>query len=111
MGANGTTTLNFGAFPGSPEASDDVSGQSGLVAASRLDAWVMPITTADHSADEHLVEALDVKAVYKLDGTLTVKGVVVTFPALRGNDLSGSSRSGSTAHRLFGQFSVGWVWI
>lgn len=62
MGAQGTTTVDFGAFPGAMDASVAVTGQAGIVAGSLVEAWLRPAATADHTADEHLVEPLRVLA-------------------------------------------------
>ena len=105
MADSGTTTLNFGAFPGSPEASVDVTGQTGFVSTSEVEAWVMPVATADHSVDEHLIENLKVMAHYQADGTIRIKGSVEPFFGFRPPAGEGTQR-----HRLFGQFTVGWVW-
>ena len=61
MGAQGTTTVDFGAFPGSADASVAVA-QAGIGAGSLAEAWIWPVATADHTADEHLVEPLKVFA-------------------------------------------------
>ena len=103
--ASGTATINFGAFPGTPEVELDVSGQTGLVATSRIEAWVLPIATADHSADEHKSESLEVKAFYKVDGTFTIRGWDNSPPPMKRQQNKISRR-----HILYGQFSVGWAW-
>jgi len=116
MPASGTTTVNFGAFPGSAEAEVDVSGQSGFVASSEVEAWVQPIATADHSADEHKIENIRVLATYKVDGTFTINGYVVPFPQTRvinysrGRAPGGGVEGLSQSHRLYGQFTVAWAW-
>lgn len=62
-GANvGTATLDFGAFPGAYDASVAVTGQAGIVAGSVVQATIRPVTTADHSPDEHMLEPLKVFA-------------------------------------------------
>ena len=62
MGAQGSTTVNFGAFPGSSDTSVAVTGQASILAGSLVEAWVSPVATGDHSADEHLVETFKVMA-------------------------------------------------
>lgn len=104
MAGHGTATIDFGAFPGAVQAQVDVTGQTGLVATSRIESWVMSIATADHTVDEHMVESLLVRAVYQVDGTLTVKGVV--DPGVGFDRVSQPAQQ----HRLHGQFSVGWAW-
>lgn len=69
MGAQGTTTVDFGAFPGKSDASATVTGQAAIVAGSLVEAWIRPVDTADHSADEHMVETLKVFAHSIIAGT------------------------------------------
>lgn len=99
MGVQGTTLLDFGAYPGANEVSLAVSGQTGFVSTSAVEAWVFPAATTNHSADEHRIEEIDVAAVYTTDGTLTLYG--------RNMALGSRSRNG---HNLYGKFNIGWVW-
>lgn len=92
MGAQGTASLDFGAFPGSDEATVDVTGQAGFVAGSLAEAWLYPKDTADHTIDEHRVECLRVDAAYQADGTIRIYG--------RQTD----------GEKLDGVWNVGWVW-
>jgi hypothetical protein len=92
MGGDGKVLLDFGPPTGTDMATVDVSGQVGLVSASRVEAWVLAEASADHSIDEHLIEELDVKAGWVVDGTLRVYG------------------RGTGQQPLVGQFNVGWVW-
>jgi hypothetical protein len=105
MGASGSTTINFGSFPGGAEAQTDVTGQTGLTSSAQIEAWILPIATAAHSADEHMIENLRVVGFYKVDGTLTVRGYVVPFPRLQN-----ASVAVSQPHLLHGQFTIGWAW-
>lgn len=91
----GTALLDFGAPPGSDTATVAVTGQAAITAASFVEAWVaIPAAgTADHNADEHWVEELDVRA-----GNI-VAGVGFT--------IYGRCRVGRTR----GQFSVAWAWV
>ena len=61
-GGAGTTTLDFGASPGTAMASVDVTGLGTIGAGSRVQAWVVATATADHSADEHVAESLKIVA-------------------------------------------------
>lgn len=102
MGATGTTTLDFGAFPGKSDASVAVAGQAAIVAGSLVEAWVRPAATADHTLDEHLVETLNVVAGNIVAGTgFTIYGVNV-------NQLS--EPDGGKGTRIYGLWSVAWVW-
>lgn len=53
--AQGTTTVNFGAFPGTDAVAITVTGITGSPTLG--EAWIVPTGTADHSADEHLLAA------------------------------------------------------
>lgn len=93
MGASGTATLNFGAYPGATDASVAVTGQGSIVSGSLVEAWLRMEATADHSADEHWVEEIEVRA-----------GNIV---AATGFTIYGISRSKT---RLDGTWTIGWVW-
>lgn len=100
--ATGTTTLDFGAFPGSTDDAVVVTGQAGISSTSPVEAWVIPVATADHSVDEHLVETIKVFAGNVVAGTgFTIYGV---------SDQQLQDPNGYTP-MLTGQFSVGWVWV
>jgi hypothetical protein len=50
----GTATINFGAHPGSNEASVTVTGLTTISATSKAEAWVMADdTSANHTASDH----------------------------------------------------------
>jgi hypothetical protein len=52
--STGTATINFGADPGSNEASVAVTGQTGILSNSKVEAFVMADdTTSDHTANDH----------------------------------------------------------
>lgn len=125
MGAQGQTTVNFGAFPGSSDTSVAVTGQAGILAGSLVEAWIRPEATADHSADEHVFETIRVVA-----GNV-VPGTGFTIYALNTNTLNepltepgvGSFRSAATTvygyikpavggkgTLLYGTWTVAWVW-
>jgi hypothetical protein len=125
VGAQGQTTIDFGAFPGASDASVVITGQTGILASSLVEAWLRPEATADHSADEHVVETLRVVA-----GNV-VAGVGFTIYGVNTNTLNepltpaGVSRFRSTTTttyghtmpsiggqgtRISGRFTVAWVW-
>lgn len=133
MGATGTTTIDFGAFPGKSDASVDVTGQAAIVAGSLVEAWIRPADTADHSADEHMMETLKVVAGNIVAGTgFTIYGLntnqinepvlpdpfngamfqnSATAVAWRAATSPGwSQRGGGMGTRLYGQWSVAWAW-
>lgn len=87
MGAQGTAIVNFGAFPGGFEAQVDVVGQAGLTAANLIEAWVFPVDTAEHGADEHLVETIRVIAKFKQNGEFTIYAYQASEVLLRDDGL------------------------
>lgn len=94
MGAQGTADLDFGAFPGKSDASVAVTGQASIIAGSLVEAWIRPEATADHSADEHMLETLDIVARDIVAGTgFTIYGINEGFGT-----------------RLYGVWKVAWVW-
>jgi hypothetical protein len=76
MAATGTASLDFGVFPGTSHTSLTVTGQAGITAGSLVEAWIFPAATADHTADEHVVESIKVMAGNVVAGTgFTIYGV------------------------------------
>lgn len=73
-GASGLTQLDFGT--GAVHATVDVTGQTGILSTSRLFASIRVAASADHSADEHVVEELRVSAGAIVAGDkFTIHGV------------------------------------
>jgi hypothetical protein len=119
--AQGTTTINFGSFPGSSDTSVDVTGQTGITGSSLVEAWIYPVATADHSADEHMVETVKAVAGNVVAGTgFTVYGfntseirepLLSAEPSTRNLAMPQHyAQAGGRAPRLYGQFTVAWVW-
>jgi hypothetical protein len=92
MGAQGHTTVDFGVFPGTAEARVTITGETGIVAASDVEAWIRCEASADHSADEHAIEDFDVHAQDISAGS----GFLITVRPRVG--------------RAYGVFNVSWVW-
>ena len=91
----GSATLDFGASPGSDEASAVVTGQTGILAGSHCEAFWMGDATADHSADEHAL------------GPFVIALVCRDVVAGTGFTVVGRSTSGVA---ITGQWTVRWVW-
>jgi hypothetical protein len=125
-GASGQTTVDFGAFPGSSDASVDITGQTGFDAASNVaQAWLMGVDTDDHTADEHRVETISVSVgalstgagftIYaqntsQLNEPLDVAGVV-GFRSVVGSVYGYAGKSiGGKGTRIWGKWTVGWRW-
>lgn len=98
-GAGGTTitsgqaTLSFGAFPGAAYEALAVAGQAGIVGGSMVEVWVRPAATADHTADEHIV-----------DPPRVVAGDIVAATGF-------TIHAFSTNHlRHHGEYNIAWSW-
>ena len=98
--ASGTTSVDFGAFPGKSDTSVAVTGQAAIVAGSIIGAWIRPVATADHTADEHLVETISITA-----GNI-VAGTGFTIYATNTNQVADPKAS----PRLYGLWTVAWAW-
>lgn len=121
------TTIDFGAFPGKTHATKDITGQAGILAGSRVEAWIMPEATADHTEDEHMVDPprvfVPVSSIvpgtgftihaFPRDGMSEPLG----YARIRDGDavvLSGSQplapSVGGFQPMPYGLWSVGWAW-
>jgi hypothetical protein len=126
MGAQGTTTIDFGAFPGSSDTSVAITGQASILAGSLVEAFLFPAVTADHTADEHVVETIRVMAGNVVAGTgftvyatntsmlnepLNSAGVSNFRDAAASVYGAGGEQSiGGAGTRIYGTWSIGWVW-
>lgn len=111
--ATGTADLNFGAFPGASDASVAVTEQGSIASDSLVEAWIRPVATANHSADEHLVENLKVIAGNIVAGTgFTIYGFNTTPHFGGGESLDGNYNVRPTnSSRLYGIWKVNWAWV
>ena len=118
MGAQGTATLDFGAFPGSSVTSVDVAA-AGIVASSAVEAWIRPVASADHTVEDHIAANMRVVGQYLSDGNIRIYGVNNNdvMPPLE--DTPASTATGIRNRKiivrqnppmLVGQFNVFWVW-
>ena len=114
MGAQGTTTVNFGAFPGSSDTLAVITGQAAILGGSLVEAWILPAVTADHSADEHIFDTVKVVAGNISAGvgfTIYAANTSTLNEPLTEADRSSSAPSvGGQGTRLYGLFNVAWVW-
>lgn len=94
MGANGHTTVTFGSAPGTggDAARITITGQAGIVGSSDVEATLRCEASADHSADEHFVENIRVRAGNIVAGT----GFDIVPECLLGT--------------AYGVWNVTWVW-
>jgi hypothetical protein len=127
MGSQGTTTVNFGAFPGAHESSVAVTGQSGIVGGSLTEAWLRPEATSDHSVDEHYAEFPSIKVWASAPSAgvgftiyaryeppvregLSFPGQVPRFSGDQIVQPTSVPSVGGTVPRVYGQWTVAWVW-
>lgn len=90
----GTATIDFGASPGSNEASIAVTGQAAISATSKAEAYVMADdVSGSHTASDH--RYLPLFAVFTC-GTPTAA--------------TGFTIYGRSAEKLEGTFALRWVW-
>jgi hypothetical protein len=125
MATTGTVELDFGAFPGASDASVAVTGQAAIIAGSLVEAWFRPVDTADHSADEHMLETIKVFAHSIVPGTgFTISGFNTSQlneplsdpdtdkrAALGTSPRTGAAPGiGGMGTRIYGKWTVAWVW-
>lgn len=91
MASSGIATINFGGSTGSDLTTVVVTGQTGIVTGSAVEAWMMYETSSDHTADEHLIVPITLRC-----GDI-VAGVGFTIHA-------------SSEWLLNGTFTVRWAW-
>jgi hypothetical protein len=91
MGATGTSTLNFGATPGTNLVTTTITGQATIASGSQVEAYLMADSTATHNTYEHSIVPLNITCGNIVAGT--------------GFDIYASSDL-----RIDGTFNVHWVW-
>lgn len=103
--ATGTAVVDFGVFPGKSDAFVAVTGQSGILSTSLVEAWLFG-STADHSEDEHRIEQLRVFVGNVVAGT--------GFTIYLTHDNQVTPRKGDPGEgqgtRVYGQWKVAWAW-
>jgi len=90
----GTATIDFGAFPGTSEASIAVTGQGSILASSKVEAFIMADdTTSDHTASDH-----------------RYVGLWLNLSCGTPTGGTGFTIYGRSTEKLQGTFAVRWVW-
>lgn len=90
----GTVTIDFGASPGSNEATVDVTGETGISSTSKVSIFVMGSdTSVDHTAADHK---------YLLALASFVAHTVVTGV--------GFTVGGRSIHKMQGKWTLRWTW-
>ena len=93
MSTQGIATIDFGALPGTSNASVTITGQAGIASDALVDAWLIPEDGADHLADDYVIDGPEILAGNVVAGT--------------GFTIYAKSRGDGFA---YGQWKVGWVW-
>ena len=92
--ATGSATINFGAHPGSNEASVTITGQATISATSKAEAWVMgDDTSVDHTASDH--RYLPQFASFTCGTPTAATGFTIYARSI---------------HKLTGNYTLRWVW-
>ena len=91
MSGTGSAVLDFGSAPGTNYVTTTVTGETGILAGSKVEAFIMAEATATHNAYEHTI------APIKLTCGNIVAGTGFDIYAV-------------TDWRLDGTFNVSWVW-
>lgn len=125
---SGDAAVDFGAFPGTSDARVSVTGQSGILATSFVTAQLYAKDTADHKADEHWVETIDIRVgeiVEDVGFTIYAKNtnqVNEPLQPIKGREnrtLAGGlvapatmqmPLAGGLSTKIYGQFAVKWSW-
>lgn len=107
----GTTSINFGAFPGVSDVTATVTGQTGIAGTSLVEAWIYPTATSDHSVDEHWVDPPNVKAGNIVAGTgFTIYGSAQPQDAQSLSQSLSLINTGGDSARPYGLWTCAWVW-
>lgn len=93
MGAQGTTTIDFGSTP-AESASVNITGQTSIIAGSHAEAFWMADSTAGNTATDHE----EASAFCRLVCTDVVAGTGFTIKAF------------NTYALATGTFTIRWVW-
>ena len=89
----GNSVIDFGAYPGSNEASVSVTGQSSILTTSSVEAWLMAESQGTHTVND---------ATYAF--LLTAISCSVPTASV------GFTIYARSTEKLQGQFKVRWVW-
>lgn len=110
----GVATINFGAFPGAPSAQLTIAASDVDDPNAVIDAWIVPIATADHSADEHsadppLVSAQVVGVTLVINAFASGRDKPVPAGTPFGQTTTSQMPIGEQQPMPYGAWSVGWA--
>lgn len=112
MGAQGSVEIDFGAWPGAVEDETDVSA-TGVIVTSLVEAWLVPLATADHTVDEHIamIDSLRVQARYLSNDNIRIRVQPVYPEQMVYINPEPILEAGQAQKVLtYGKWNVGWVW-
>ena len=123
-GNTGTANLNFGVFPGASDASVSVTGQVSITSGSIVEAWMKLSATADHTADEAMIETIKISAGNIVAATgFTIYGLntnPINEPPVSGliTNKHGPGPginavrvdTGGKGTRIYGSWTIQWRW-
>lgn len=123
VGTSGTTTVDFGGWPGKCDTFVDITGQAGIVSGSVVEAWLSNLDSADHTADEHRIEPIKVRAAeitagvgFRVYATVDHNKNSPKTPMLYPERPGGASRAPSVdsksgkGRRAYGTWNIFWRW-
>jgi len=93
MANSGSGVIDFGAFPGSNEATLVITGESSILSGSRTDAWIVATATSDHTINDHAYA----KCLVQLSTGTVVAGTGFTINA-------------RCLEKMQGTFNIQWAW-
>ena len=99
-GTSGTTTVDFGVFPGKTDAEVTITGQAGIVAGSIVIASIRAVASADHTVGEHVIEQLKVVPYGIVAATGFTLRVICTDPVVASLESGGAGGRGGGANTL-----------
>lgn len=91
--ATGSAVIDFGAYPGSNEASVTVTGQSTILSTTNVEAWLMAEPATGHTINDATYAAL-----------------LIALTCGAPTAATGFTIYARSAEKMQGQFKVRWVW-
>lgn len=91
--AVGSAVIDFGAYPGSNEASVTITGQAAILSTNSVEAWLMAEAQGTHTVNDAAYAAL-------------LTSVSCGVPT----NATGFTIYARSTEKLQGQFKVRWVW-
>jgi hypothetical protein len=109
--ASGTAIIDFGAFPGCTHATVGITGQTNILAGSKVEVWLDNKASADHSADEHFIEPLRVghSTIVAGTGFTAELHYIGVHPQDNTPGLRNPAQPNNNTPMAYGKFNVAWA--